>query len=332
MVFARPDMKDHSKPRRFGLLGTITLDHVSTYHGRSFVGLGGVLYQAAALCGLGEEVRLFSNCGRFLRDDVETAVAGWPTLRREGIVYVAGPGNQVRLHYPERGERREVLESAVPPLRAADILPGLRLCDMLLLVLNSGFDIELDDWRAVVDAAPCPVWLDVHSLALFPATGIDRTYRPLPEWARWAEGVSFLQANLQEVACMRERPERLPDRRGIDAFARRAFDLGVRAVFVTLGQKGVRVMTPKSSRTVAAREAGTPLDSTGCGDIFCAGAMSLLVRGRLPLRAAAFGVSLASLGVTVSGVAETFRLTSALGARRAAALRAPARRGRKKGP
>ncbi|MBN2207028.1 MAG: carbohydrate kinase family protein [Candidatus Aminicenantes bacterium] len=307
-------MMDLQEPRRFGLIGTITLDHVSTHDGRSFVGLGGVLYQAAALCGLGEEVSLYSLCGRFLQEEVETAVAGWTTLRREGIVYVAGPGNQVRLHYPARGERQEVLESAVPPLKAMDILPDLPRFNMLLLVLNSGFDIDLPEWRAVVAAAPSPIWLDIHSLALFPATGILRSYRPLPEWTRWAEGVTYLQANLQEVACMLERPERFPDRRELKAFAHRAFDVGVEAVFVTLGKEGVRILTPKASRKVAARDVGPRMDSTGCGDIFCAGAMSLLARRRPPRRAAAFGVSLASLGVTVSGVVETFRLISELGA------------------
>jgi hypothetical protein len=322
-------MRDYPDSKRFGLIGTITLDHISVHNGRNFVGLGGVLYQAAALCGLGEDVSLYSQCGRYLLEDLEKTTAGWATLRRGGIVYVAGPGNQVRLHYPAQGERREVLESVVPPLKAMDILPDLGRFNMLMLVLNSGFDIELAEWRAVVAAAVSPIWLDIHSLALFPATGIHRYYRPLPEWTRWAEGVTYLQANQQEVACMLGRPERRPDDRELKTFARGAFDLGVEAVFVTLGKEGVRVLTPKSSRKVPARDLGAPLDSTGCGDIFCAGAMSLLARRIEPARAAAFGVSVASLGVTVSGVAETFRLTSELGAARLRAARsASSRRGR----
>lgn len=321
-------MRERRDPKRFGLIGTITLDHISTHSGQSFVGLGGVLYQAAALSGLGEEVSLYSLCGRYLQDDVEMTIAGWTKLQREGIVYVAGPGNQVRLHYPARGERREVLESVVPPLKAIDLLPDLGLFDMIMLVLNSGFDIELAEWRAVVAAARSPIWLDIHSLALFPATGIHRYYRPLPEWTRWAEGVTYLQANLQEVACMLGRPERFPDDRDLKTFAHQAFDLGVKAVFVTLGKEGVRTMTSKKSRKIRAREMGVPMDSTGCGDIFCAGTMALLAHRVVPHRAAAFGVSLASLGVTVSGVMETFRLTSELGVARFRTARGISRRGK----
>lgn len=307
-------MPDTKNLKRYGLIGTITLDHISYQSGRTFVGLGGVLYQAATLCGLGERVSLFSRCGRFLQDEVERAVADWAGLRREGLVYVAGPGNQVRLHYPDRGERREVLESVVTPLDAEDILSGLDRIDMLMLVINSGFDIELAEWRAVMAGVRSPVWLDVHSLALFPSIGVHRDYRPLLEWIRWAEGVTYLQANLQEVACMMGHPERFPDDRELKTFARLSFELGVSAVFVTLGKAGVRVLTPSKFRKIRSRDLGAPLDSTGCGDIFCAGTMACLIRGADPFKAAAFGVSLASRGVTVSGVMETYRLTADIGA------------------
>jgi hypothetical protein len=41
----------------------------------------------------------------------------WATLRRDGLAFVPGPGNQVSLRYSERlKEREEVLRSVVPPL------------------------------------------------------------------------------------------------------------------------------------------------------------------------------------------------------------------------
>ena len=46
---------------RFGLIGTITYD-VITIEGKTIhEGLGGILYQAAVLCGLGCEVNLYTN-------------------------------------------------------------------------------------------------------------------------------------------------------------------------------------------------------------------------------------------------------------------------------
>ena len=42
----------------FGLIGTITSDHIVREDGATFEGLGGVLYQAAVFSGLGEGVRI----------------------------------------------------------------------------------------------------------------------------------------------------------------------------------------------------------------------------------------------------------------------------------
>ncbi len=91
----------------FGLIGTITHDVITFDSGRSIKGIGGILYQAAVLCGLREDVFLYTNLGEELAADVEEKIRSWSTLRRDGINRVPGPGNQVHLHYPERGERIE---------------------------------------------------------------------------------------------------------------------------------------------------------------------------------------------------------------------------------
>lgn len=291
----------------FGLIGTITSDRILYDDGRSFRMLGGVLYQAAVLCGLGENVRLFSNCGEDLRGEVESLIADWPTLRREGLRFVAGPGHQVELRYREPArEREEILRSSVPPLDPAPLLAGLSDPDMLLLVFNSGTDIRSDDWRRVQARVRCPVWMDIHSLSLAKWVGVHRDYVPLPEWREWSAGVRYLQANRQEVACMIGRPERRPDRGEIELFARDAFNLGVQTVFVTMGKDGVLVLTSAETRLIAAPPAAVLVDTTGCGDVFCAAAMRELVRGVPVFEAAARGVSLASRAVSWAGLRQTF--------------------------
>ena len=293
----------------FGLIGTITSDKILYDDGRSFGGLGGVLYQSAALCGFGHRVRLAAQCGEDLREAVEDLVSGWPTLTREGLRFVPGPGNRVELRYSERlKEREEVLRSVVPPLDPSSLLGRMAGLDLLLMVFNSGFDIDLPDWRRIARSAPCPIWMDIHSLSLAKIVGSRREYVALPEWRDWAEGVTYLQANRQEVACMLGRPERWPEREEIDAFARQAFDGSVRAVFVTLGKDGVLLLTPGEARLIQAPRADRVVDTTGCGDIFCAGTMHRLAGGAELFEAAAFGVAIASRAVGLAGLGETFRL------------------------
>ena len=225
-----------------------------------------------------------------------------------GIRVVPGPGNSVLLHYPEKGERVEVLESHVPPLRPDRLLRELPGIAFLIVVINSGFDIALRDWRRLVRRAECPIWFDIHSLALTLELHTARRYRPLPEWRDWAEGTTYLQANLKEVASMLGEPERAPSRERLDRFGEFAFELGIEAAFITLGAEGVLVLLPKRTRKVGSPEARSVVDTTGCGDIFCAGAAAQLASGADPVEAAAFGAELASEAAGVSGIEQTYSL------------------------
>jgi hypothetical protein len=289
-------------------LGTITHDVISYESGLTFEGIGGVLFQAAVLCGLGKEVSLYANLGLDLAPQVEEIIESWSHLNQEGIQFVPGPGNRVALHYPEKGERVEVLKSVVPPLGVAQIVKDLPEFGMLILVLNSGFDVELKDWQKITQYASCPVWIDIHSLALAKKLQEPREYVSLDEWEAWVEGVDYLQANKQEVASMLGHPQRLPDEEEITHFGKNAFELGVKVVFMTFGQEGGIVMTPEGLRKIASSEAERVVDTTGCGDIFCGATAAKLMEREDPFAAASFGLELATRAVRLTGVKETHLL------------------------
>jgi sugar/nucleoside kinase (ribokinase family) len=298
-----------STPRKlFAIMGTIGYDVVTHEAGEGHSGVGGILYQAAGLCALDLEVALFANVGEDYEAEARAVTEHWPGCHTDGLRTVPGPGNRVFLHYPARGERVEVLRSHVPPLDPQRVIDGLPGCRMLISVINSGFDIGLAAWRRIADAAACPVWFDIHSLALTQVVGGTRRYRPLPEWPDWVAGVTYLQANVQEVASMLGDPETLPGPEGILGFGRTAMDLGVRAVFLTMGKDGAMVLTHDGTRRVGCREQGRVVDTTGCGDIFCAGAAAMLALGSAPGAAAAFGVELASEAIGAAGVLNTYEL------------------------
>jgi sugar/nucleoside kinase (ribokinase family) len=295
----------------FGLVGTITSDTITYDDGRVLKGLGGILYQAAVFCGLGEEVFLYSNCGQGLKAGVRPFIEAWSTLYTNGLEFVPGSGNQVFLRYSDRlKEREEVLEFAVPSLNPAKALDDLGQIEMLLAVFNSGFDITLSDWRKIADSADCPIWLDVHSLALAKHLHKHREYISLADWREWVKGAAYLQANRQEVACMLGHPQRWPEEGEIEAFVKDAFKIGVRAVFVTMGKEGVLVSTPAGSQMMRAPRAKTVVDTTGCGDVFCAGTMHRLGKGAAVAEAASFGIHLASQAVSLAGVTQTYDLAS----------------------
>lgn len=292
----------------FGLVGTITYDSISFFSGQSFSGLGGILYQAAALCGLGKEVHLFSNLGEELLPLVKKVTSMWPGCKTRGLCVVPGPGNRVCLHYAARGERVEVLESCVPALNPSPLIHQASRFGLLIAVFNSGRDFTLRDWRKIVSAVKQPIWLDIHSLPLSFVVHKPRSYRPFSRWRDWVEGVAYLQANEKELASMLGDPAALPSLAGTRRFGWEALDLGLQAVFITLGKKGVMVISPDASHVLASPPIRGVVDTTGCGDVFCAATAARLVAGDGPVEAASFGVSLASQAVRAAGVEGTHAL------------------------
>lgn len=294
----------------FGLIGTITHDEITFEHGQRIIGLGGVLYQTAVLSGLGEKVSLFTHLGEELVEEVDELIKGWYSLNKEGIRHVPGPGNRVHLHYPKKGERVEVLKSVVPTLNPRSIIENLPELGMLVLVINSGFDIKLSDWRNIVRSATCPIWMDVHSLLLSRELNVPRKYLPLGEWKEWTEGIDFLQANVKEMASILGFPDKIPSEDDFSRFGEMAFDLGVKAVFLTLGKEGVFVMKPGKSLKISAPQTETVVDTTGCGDVLCGGVVVKLASGENAFHAAQFGLELATKAVEVKGIDETFTFVS----------------------
>lgn len=293
-----------------GLIGTVTNDVISSDSGEVYRGLGGILYQAAVLSALERNVFLFTNLGRDLAGRVEKITNHWPTLQKEGIQYVPGPGNQVHLHYQKLTERREILISVVPPLDPQRVLQSLDQLNMLVLVLNSGFDIALKDWHRIVEAASCPIWLDIHSLVLSKELNVPRKYISNIPWESWAKGVTYLQANKKELGCLVDQVGQELSDKDIKRFGQRAFDLGLHAVFVTLGKDGVWVLTPGRAHVFTLSYTGKVTDTTGCGDVFCAVTVKELAEGMDPFSAAEAGVELATQASAVKGIEETLTLVS----------------------
>lgn len=291
---------------KFGLIGTITYDRISYESKPPWKGLGGVLYQAAVLCALGKEVFLYSNLGQELIPGVDKIIKNWPKIRRKGITPVPGPGNRVHLHYPQSGERVEILKSVVTSLNPSLIIGDLHKFEMLILVLNSGYDIKLKDWRKIVYRTSCPIWLDIHSLPLSKELNVPRRYLFLPGWKEWMEKVTFIQANAKEMASILGHPEKEPSETELLHFGEKAFDSGTKAVFVTLGKKGVMVVSPEGSKKICSLRVKEVVDTTGCGDVFCGGTAAKLAEGMTPFEAAAFGLELAANAVSARGIEETY--------------------------
>lgn len=297
------------KKGRFGLIGTITWDKIHSASGKRWQAPGGILYQAACLCALGAEVILMSQVGEELWPKIRKIIAVWPGLKLDGLKIIRGPGNVVELDYPAKGERREKLKWAAPPLSLSQIWPLLEKIDFLMMVFNSGFDLDFYAWRQIVQKRSFSLWLDIHSLVLSPNFG-RRKYESLVSWPAWVEGVDYLQVNEREAGCLLGFPERKLTLDDLNSLADQSLPLGLKALFITLGKKGVFVATPDNREIITVEEKKRIVDPTGCGDCLAAACCWQLSQGKSVPEAVRFGVSVAGHLVSTRGIASAFRLIS----------------------
>ncbi len=289
-----------------GLFGTITFDKIIIEKGSSFSNVGGILYQAGVLLGLGLEIKIYSNLGIEISNKVFELIEKWRHFDKTGMKLVSGKGNQVTLYYPAEGERIEILHSIVPAFDSGIILHDKNKLKALIAVFNSGYDTTFEHWRKIVDNLNCPIWLDIHSLALERKVGKKREYRPFTEWTEWARGVTYLQANQKEIASMLGKPEISPSIKEIMKIAEQAFSCGVENVFITLGKEGVLVVSPEQGFKITPPQVDKIIDTTGCGDVFAAATMAKLILGEKINQASRFGMELASKSISLVGPLEIY--------------------------
>ncbi len=99
----------------------------------------------------------------------------------------------------------------------------------------------------------------------------------------------------------------------LDAAADVFLAMGAKACIIKNGGQGSYVVLPSGRQTLPAH-AITPVDTTSCGDSYCAGFIAALSRGRTPLEACRFATATAALvaqGLATLGKLDSFEATEA---------------------
>jgi len=306
--------------RTLGVVGTMIWD---TIDGRdagagSVEEWGGIGYALAALdASLADDWRMVPivKVGRdlapralpFLRDLRMLA----PGAR---FVEVPEPNPRVRLRYTDDQRRCEGLKGGVPPWTWAELGPMVLGLDALYVNFISGFEMTLATMQALRHAFHGPIYGDLHSLALGRDPDGARYYRKVDEALAWLTCCDVAQLNEDEMRQMDSEPL---------ALAARALGLGVGAVCVTLGPRGVVYVSrgdfahlgwagsPRPPRgpgaalvktALVAPEGGTlDGDPTGCGDVFGGTLVAELVGGTALEPALAGANRMARRNVTYRG-------------------------------
>ncbi len=194
------------------------------------------------------------------------------------IIAVPYPNNRVELHYIDDERRTEVMHGGVPGWNWLGLKPVLELARLDALYVNflSGWEIDLETARLIRQHFRGPIYCDIHMMAWAIQPDGLRTLRPIPNVREWCGCFDYIQVNEDEMSMLAPDPM---------ALAATALHEGVRALFVTLGKRGVVYFAPSEQTFGPLRTALVPAtvvddgDPTGCGDVWGATQFSRLLAG-----------------------------------------------------
>lgn len=294
---------------RIGVIGSLVWDEI---HGRDpAAGVveewGGIAYALSSLdAHLAPEWEIVPliKVGSDLADQARVFLGSLSRLAPGArCIEVPVPNNRVVLHYQSAERRCERMAGGVPAWNWAELGPLLVDLDALYVNFLSGFEMCFGTAEALRRGFSGPIYADLHSLLLGMQGDGMRVLQPLPNAAGWFGCFDIIQVNEDEMNQLGPDPLSL---------AAAMLSVGVSTLLVTLGPKGAVYVTAKAGngtgdagpiRTalVAAEPVPTPLDPTGCGDVFGAAVFSHLLAGQSLEIAVAAGIKAGARNLTYRG-------------------------------
>ncbi len=299
-----------------GVTGTAVIDTIDTADGVRTSDMGGIYYAVHTLSALLPSDARLHPVLVVGADAIETVRGDWsalPGVVLDGVKPVEAPNNRVHIEYHAEDGRDETQAGGLPPLSSRDLARWPARLDAWLWNLVSGSEVERSTFDALKSAFEGPVYLDLHSLCLEPASDRARRPRRPPDWEAWVTGVTWLQMNAAEAALLwTGTPEPL-ERESVAKLAAHIHSLGVRGVLVTYGADGAAWYGAAGDVVERPGRSVVAVDPTGCGDVFGAAWFALHCGcGQSPGQALEGALVAATTAATVRG---TSRLQEVVHAR-----------------
>ena len=256
---------------KFLVVGHVCLDVIHPVDGPEVESYGGIYYAVATLASLSRSSDIVTPVFGVNKADYPALIEHlrrFPNVDTSGIYRFEEPTNRVHLYYKDHQNRIECSKDIAKPIPYEKIRRHLSV-DGILINMISGCDLTietLDHIRLAVRSHNIPIHFDYHSLTLGVRESHERFRRPVEDWRRWAFMDDTVQLNEEEIAGLSI--EGLSERQT----AGHLLTLGVKGVVVTKSVRGVTLYHNEHKKILQEEFDGikleSPVDATGCGDVF----------------------------------------------------------------
>jgi len=222
---------------------------------------GGIFYTVISLLSQiesGDKIFLCSNI-----DDKNTALFKdtYDRVERE-FLNTVNSIPIIELVVSESGDRKEtyseIAENLILPKKDLDRFNGI------LINMITGYDISLSQLKELRKNYHGIIYFDVHTLSRGIDKELNRIFRPIKDFSKWAKCIDILQANELELKTLSNKSKEVDIIEDIISY-------GIKQIVITRSEKGATVFCKENdsikSSHVKALQVNT-INKVGCGDVF----------------------------------------------------------------
>lgn len=199
--------------------------------GESRLQPGGLFYTASTLCEFASDEDELFLCTQIDKNHFklfENVYTGFDLSLSEEVSSIP----TVELMVDGASERHEHYKNISSKLNInMDKLPDT---DGILINMVTGFDIDLKQLKELRKRNNSLIYFDVHTFSRGLDEDMNREFRVIPEFHKWAENIDILQCNENELLTLSKTDDELE-------IINEMLETGIRIICLTKGKKGVRI-------------------------------------------------------------------------------------------
>ena len=262
---------------------------------------GGIFYTVVSLISQinsDDKVHLCSSIdeeNEMLFDDA------YDRIEKDFLIYVDSIP-KVELVVNEVGERKETYSQTAQNL----LLPSIDLnsFDGILINMISGYDISLDQLKYLRNNYSELIYFDVHTFSRGVDKNLNRIFRRINDFNKWAECIDILQANESELLT-------LSDQKDETGVVDELFSYGIKQIIITKAEKGATVFYKEQNSVKKIHKDALKtnvVNKVGCGDVFGAVYFYNYIRNKNVILALEQANLFAGIATTYSETKDYFNL------------------------
>lgn len=243
------------------IIGQAVVDKIEFVGGGILFKPGGVHHACAGISMVSSETDKLYLCTSFDEDTKELFENTFSIFNQK---YVNKVEKIPRVHlkiFPDK-ERDEKYDNINQTL-ITDFI-DLNSFDGILLNMITGFDVSIEQAETIRKNFRGLIYFDVHTLSRGLDENLNRKFRLIPEFERWAKSADIIQMNESEMVTVSRCSSEIK-------IAEELIASGLKIIIITKGKTGVRIYYKNKeeifSLFISALKV-TAVNTVGCGDVF----------------------------------------------------------------